>query len=683
MWMKKRQRIKLWILIAIIWLMWFSDFSFAADGSEFNLKWLWLTLNYIVSALAWIWIFFAKVAWEFLTNKRVYGEVFWRDVLLWKFRNVTKNLANFWLWFYFVYMILRWLIGQYKWQEMTKKLKDAILWVLIAWIWIQASWFFVAAIIDVSTVTLVAAWSFPSQVIAWSDEVEWSIKISLKKFLSSDGEVVEKVERITLFPEAAGFTGLFAQNYIQVEAPQDVTGVIDKLMPNADDVSGPLYFIWFSILETDLITSVNTSTETSIKATIFNTLMQWWTTIIFSIEMFVLCVIAVMRILYLWMFIVLSPLAILLRCLEKSWEKLWGDNSFLSGLTKHINFKSFFINVFKPTIIVLWIWIAAILVSLMTSVMKQYEGSGNKFSYNWVTFSSSNKQRDNSGNQWNQTYTSIMDSNLINFTITNAWKTLLWFVLSIITVILVYQIIRYTATMWSSEDFVSKNAKNIQNAMWDLIGSMPVVPVRWYDSQGVERTRFLTANKLLRSNNWEMTSPLLERKIDKYRGKIEQEYKNQGDVLNNLFNKSDIKTMSRDDEKLIENIRTNPLNKWLNILTRQKDLIGSIANKAENQGGLWSEYKGYWMTLNPNSRYTFWLTEFQKWLSEVNENEISWNKNAVIWKKMVQERKRNKNHTLENLFANTDFVRAYAELFGLRLSSDTWNELKDADISQK
>lgn len=61
--------------------------------------------------------------------------------------------------------------------------------------------------------------------------------------MSSDGEVVEKVERITLFPEAAGFTGLFAQNYIQVEAPQDVTGVIDKLMPNADDVSGPLYFI--------------------------------------------------------------------------------------------------------------------------------------------------------------------------------------------------------------------------------------------------------------------------------------------------------------------------------------------------------------------------------------------------------------------------------------------------------
>lgn len=672
--MSKKHRIKVWILIVVIWLMWFSDFSFAAESNNFEV--FWLTLNYIVSALAWIWIFFAKVAWEFLTNKWVYGEVFWWDALLWKFRNIMKNIANFWLGFFLVYMILKWLVDQYNWKEITKNLKDTILWTLIAWVWIQASWFLTAAVIDVSTVTLVAAWSFPSQIVSNSEEVEVAMKASLSKFLSSDGKVVEKVKKISLFPETAWVTNLFKVEYVPIDAPQDVTWIIEKILPK-DNVRGPLYFMWFSILETDLITSPNTTKDESIKATIFNTLMQWWTTIIFSIEMFVLCIIAVMRIVYLWMFIALSPLAVLLWCIKQSWQKLWDSESFASKLMRQINFNSFFINAFKPTIIVLCIWIAAILVSLMTSVMKKYMTSGEEFSYKWVTFSSRADDKNTNDNPWDQTYTTTMDSDLIHFTLTNAWKTLLGFVLSIITVIIVYQIIKIGVMLWwkDSHDFVTKNIGKIQKSLGDLMMSMPVVPVSWYDKQGVETTKFITADQILRlDGEW----GVLWGVIDKYgRNQVHKEMSDQQKIIDNLLSGGGITPLTKGEERIIREFRTMNKRFWLDILREQKN---TIQNLARTNLQVW---ESYWMTLNPDSQNKFWIEEFEAWLTEMHDGNIDLQ--DQVWNNIVKSWDPN-NITKDSLkilfWREPNRVQAYATLFDL-WQINTWEDLQNADFSEK
>ena len=680
--MKKKHRIKLWISIAIIWLMWFSDFSFAAESTEYDFEWLWLTLNYILSVLAWIWVFFAKVAWEFLTNKWVYGEVFWRDALLWKFRNIVKNLANYWLWFFLVYMILKWLINQYKWQEITKNLKQTLLWVLIAWVWIQASRFLTGAVIDVSTITLVAAWSFPSQIVSGSDEVEDALKKSLPKFIGSDGKV-SKVKRISLFPKTAWATNLYKVEYYDADESQSISWFIDKLMPNADDVSGPLYYIWFSVLETDLIKSVNSSDNKWLEATIFNTIMQWWTTIVFSIEMFVLCVVAVMRIVYMRMFIALSPVAVLLRCIQKSWQKLWDKDSFASKLMKHIDFKPFFINAFKPTIIVLWIWMAAILVSLMTDVVNKYRSSGEGFSSKWVTFSSTNNMTNDNWNEWDQTYTTTMDSNLVNFTLTNAWKTLLGFVLSIITVIMVYQIIKIAVTMWwkDSDDFVTRNIGKIQKSMGELMMSMPVVPVAWYDSQGVPTTHFITADKILKSDGeWGFRSEILESTINKY-GKIKKKEFNvdaQEDFINNLFSDVKTKTLTDREVRTIENRRNDYPNWWLELLEKQLDNIKGFASRL-------APWWGYWMTLNPDTAWNnnFWIKQFTKWLNNTNPNYVrrpEWTQMLQDWEKQGDEDKR----SLKILFdKKNNNAKTYANFFGYEWDYKDFDSIKDLDFSRK
>ncbi len=48
---------------------------------------------------------------------------------------------------------------------------------------------------------------------------------------------------------------------------------------------------------------------------------------------------------------------------------------------------------------------------------------------------------------------------------------------------------------------------------------------------------------------------------------------------------------------------------------------------------------------------------------------------------------KNKDKSLEKMFTDgtngSNFVKAYADFFDLNLSSNTWNELKDVDISKK
>ena len=179
--MAKKTRIRICIVFVIICMMWFSDWTLAEEGDNFKI--LSISLNTILSFLAWLWVLFAKVAGTFLTNKWVYGEVFWFDALLWKYWNLMKNIANFWLWFYFVYVIFKWLIKQWK-EDITKNLKKIIIRILVAGVWIQSSWFFTAAIIDVSTITLSAAWAFPSQVISESPYVEWAVVKSIEEMIN-------------------------------------------------------------------------------------------------------------------------------------------------------------------------------------------------------------------------------------------------------------------------------------------------------------------------------------------------------------------------------------------------------------------------------------------------------------------------------------------------------------------
>ena len=109
---------------------------------------------------------------------------------------------------------------------------------------------------------------------------------------------------------------------------------------------------------------------------------------------------------------------------------------------------------------------------------------------------------------------------------------------------------------------------------------------------------------------------------------------------------------------------------WLEKLTGAKSVIK----------GFWCQQK--WMWLNPVKGDDYWYKTFTNWLTNVEANKVPI---ESPWRKMVDSRQGTDawNRDIWTLFSNADYVKAYAELFELDLSANTWEALKDVDISRK
>ena len=663
---KNKTLMKIWVLVIIIWMMSFSDLTFAAaegtEALEEVSKWIYL----IVNMLSWIWVFFAQWASEFLTNKWIYWEVIWLDAVLWKLWNVMKNIASFWLWFYFIYKLFGWLI---KW-EIEKNLKKVLLWILVAWVWIQASWFGVAVVLDISTITLVAAGSLSSQVVSLDETTGRNIFENLHNFIDdgSDGEhnlnEVESRLWISLFSQNRGAYDFISVKREKLDDKLTAEQLMDLILPNEQNLSWPLYYLWFFILNGTKISTLNSTSTKWFMATIFNVLIQWWTIVVYSLEMIVLFVVAIMRVLFIWVFIVLSPVIILLWCISQASGKWWWDGGikFLEWFTKHFNIKSFFWNAFKPTIIVLWFSLTLIFVSLMSRVVTKSES----FEAWWMNFTSIK--------QWNEKYTTMMDGDLLSFSIKNAWKTILEFIVSIITVVLVYFIIKMGMTIWGWKDFVSEKTKKLQEWIWSLVWSVPLVPVKWYDKNWIEETHFISAWKVFGAGD---KSSLLTDALSHKSTEINQVNEEHARIVDSMFGK---KTEYLSTREMNQIRGAGSGEQWLDILKEKKSMIP----KTED---------GKWMTLDPatSKNNGFWIDQFKKRLTDMKDkkNQISWD-DASIWVNMIERWNEweNNKQGLDQMFKKNKSweqasVGAYARLFGLNLVSNDWEHLKNADISKK
>lgn len=139
---------------------WVQDNSNVNSGG-FSSMGLWETLNLILKLIYLLLRPLLVVAGLSLDNTLVYGSIFHLDVPLRKFRNMIKNFANFTLGFMVLFAIIKWFFTQKdeKWPiDIIKK-------TLIAGILIQASWFLMAALIDVSTIATYAVGGLPLSIL--------------------------------------------------------------------------------------------------------------------------------------------------------------------------------------------------------------------------------------------------------------------------------------------------------------------------------------------------------------------------------------------------------------------------------------------------------------------------------------------------------------------------------------
>ena len=105
------------------------------------------------------------VAGKFVDNSMVYGEIFGFDAVLWKLWVIVRNMANYGLWFIFLFKVFQFLI----WKKVKDFKKDILLPALVAWVWIQASWFIMGALIDISTIATYGIWGLPITIL-WAND---------------------------------------------------------------------------------------------------------------------------------------------------------------------------------------------------------------------------------------------------------------------------------------------------------------------------------------------------------------------------------------------------------------------------------------------------------------------------------------------------------------------------------
>jgi len=658
--MKKKVLVRVWIVMAIMLIVSFSDWSFAAEEPN-GLKNIAYILNFLVQTLSRIWVIFAKIAWEFLTNKRVYGEILWLDALLWRYRVVVRNLANIWLWLFFVYTIL---MALFKKNDITKKIKDTLLRLFIAWLWIQTSRFLVSVVMDMSTITLVAAWSVPAQVISQSADLEKSFIGPFTGYMN-DNMVVSWSE-ILLFSNEWLANNLLGEVHVKIKNEDQITTeqFLDDLLPKYDDMSWPLYYMWIAILKSFSAGEIPTKDtgENWRKETIINVIINGWATIVYSLEMLVLCVLAIIRIFYLWMFIVLSPFVVLIYCIKKADPEGWWKliDKTLDSFTKSLNIKSFLINAFKPAIIVLWIWITVIFVAKMKWILVTDE----PIKYQGVTVTSRCQQEKECN-----TY---IDSPILAGSFKNLSKTFMDIILALITVILVYEIIKFSVGIGDSNDFISKKVGELQEGIWDFVTKTPIVPVSWYDEKWLPSINYVSAWTAFGLWN---TPSIMERAIEQKKTEFKRKTNDQlGELMNKRwFGNSNVLTETQ-KSSIVNAWRYN---KWLEALEAKRKEIKWV--------GWWK-----WLSLgtNPGDGW-FWKESFGSWLTSLNGklDIFGWVSNPTYreaWENMVEKWDSLKDKTLDEKYAEIfripNAARAYADFFGLWVIN-TWDELKNKDIS--
>lgn len=294
----------------------------------------------LIMLLSWAWVVIAFLAGKLLTNSFVYGTFIWLDASLWELWQVMRNFANFALWFLFVYYIL----ANFVWRLDVTELKQKVLGMLGAAILIQASWFLMAVLIDLSTIWIAAVSSVPFQVMGdkWvNHEQVFTVpeKIYVDDFLQSDLDRQE----FTL----ENRTGRTLQNFL----------------PQADTVAWPLLFLWASVMQALDMQIHGHDNIRALGGAVIVLLLKAIALVMFVVPLLGLLVVAMMRIFYIWIWILTIPFIILDQLVL--WQKLAGN----PWLQKIFSVKDALWLIFQPILIVGVMSIAVIFLIGMWSML--------------------------------------------------------------------------------------------------------------------------------------------------------------------------------------------------------------------------------------------------------------------------------------------------------------------------
>lgn len=354
----KGQKISLTILIVGIF---FFAPTFAAVESETGTSKILLNAQYLIQnfleILSRSWILLASLAWKFMTNDMVYGSWLHLDAYLWKLRNICKNFANFGL----LAILLRQII-QYV-SKKTGNIQSIVTKSVIAGILIQASWFLMAILLDISTIATAAISSFPTHFIDSSALSKETIEKEIAGSIKNHKIILDK-EWKTFIDKS--------------DNQQPITSIdewIEKIMPKNDSVAGPLVYIWASTLKIQNALNHPENQDPNVKKIVTTSVLQFLAIAIYCITLILLLVTNIIRVWLLRVIIPLSPILVLMFTLWKEGKE---------GIAKNFNIGVILNAIFKPVIFAGVLSLVLIFIVSMQNIMNN--PNNQSFTIQWTTF---------------------------------------------------------------------------------------------------------------------------------------------------------------------------------------------------------------------------------------------------------------------------------------------------------
>lgn len=301
-------------------------------------------LHWLAKMFLLIWYIPAIIAWKLMTNDFAYGHMINLDIYLWKMWNIMKNFANFFLWFYLIVIILK---SFFKWEPGSVLKKD-IPKLMIAGILIQLSRFVMWAIIDISTIMVMAVGAFPMEYFDTPAH-----QAQLKKSYCATPKTITVLK---LSPDPKEMDANFSKELVPCDK-----SAIDNLLANANDMSGPLLYFGFSVLKFHEYDFLSSDTYSEWKM-IYQQLMKSLIIIMFVIPLILLAIVNIVRLVYIWLWIIFSPFLVINNVFgglfgKKEW---WGSEM--------LKFSNVIGLIFQPVAIIWCLWLWLILVTSMSNM---------------------------------------------------------------------------------------------------------------------------------------------------------------------------------------------------------------------------------------------------------------------------------------------------------------------------
>jgi len=430
-------------LLLIAWVIIFlmPDLSFASEES--TMKGTFEIFDLVLRFLSWVRVVPAMLAGELMSNDLVFGSKFNMEVYLWRIWTTMRGLANFVIGGLFLYYILMQIFKSISWTSVSEFM-NKLLKLFLAAILVNASFFMMRALVDLSIVSTAAVSSLPNNVIA-------SRRNTLK-------------DKIPVVKKNCIENGASDQTSINCDKEETKTVWLDFILPQADTMAGPILFMWIGMMD---LLSANAvplsikSRENLALASAAKVIMI----ILFTIPVFVLMIINMLRIALIRLWTIFSPF-IILDLVLTGWKTAW-DKLRYNGLGDILWL------IFLPVVVVGAFAVGFILMLWLMSVIKWWE--------EYVARSVSNIQiTDNPA--------TLAVPHVVNIGVEwslfqkTAFRTL-WFFGEALMVFFCMAILRWVirVSFWTNSA-----AKKWSEWMFGMAGNMvkavPIVPFAWWMS---------------------------------------------------------------------------------------------------------------------------------------------------------------------------------------------------------